>query len=369
MFACLYDKSLNALHKSVATYPTSKWSLTRKAYEFDELSITTAMMDNSVKAMFIGLHNDDGSLKYLAFSGKPSSKEGMTTYNGTDLRQVFKQKLAINFDATIEDGYYPVNGQTVYKTKLQRLYEYLMEMCVSSVMSGFGGSGLVASVDASDIGENAPTWNDDWYDFTPGIIDVWDSLQALNMMYDCYIVAEVNLATKKVVFKVKRITEEISFKLSDFNEAKVINSSSITNCIEARHRSNSDDEYGILDDTYYLLSDDRIISNSDLGSNTSYVIYPMRKETILEDTADKSVSKAVEKLMKNRFQGKVDINTDCAMGYLLKRIDLNTFGKVYGYNSADNDSYRRLPIMSIAEDETGKVRVSFGRLSQFWYAK
>lgn len=51
MFAALYDKNLNALFRSWSTYATTKWSLTRNAYEFDELSVTTKAIDNSSKAV------------------------------------------------------------------------------------------------------------------------------------------------------------------------------------------------------------------------------------------------------------------------------------------------------------------------------
>ena len=91
MFVALYDKNLVPLFKSVSTYPTTTWSLVRNAYEFDEVTIKTRVMDNSSKAVYVGLHNDDGSLKYLAHSGKPKTKNGETVINGTDIRQIFKQ--------------------------------------------------------------------------------------------------------------------------------------------------------------------------------------------------------------------------------------------------------------------------------------
>lgn len=370
MFAVLYNKDLAALFRYRTTYPTTKWSLVRKAYEFDELSVTTKEIDNSSSAMYIGLHNDDGSLKYLAFCGKPSTKDGMSTYKGTDLRQIFKQQLAMDLTSIgTSDGYVTVDGESIYQTRLQQVYRYLLNSCLTSmVYNGFDSQGVTAKIDVSDIGEHAPTWHEEYLDRTPGIGYVWDVLQALNMMYDCYIEVEVSIDEKEVTYKVKRIYEEISFKLSDFNEAKVVNDTSVTNRVIIRVKRNDvdDDKYGSRYGTYFLYSDDTICTGV---PDTSKLIYPPRTETVLEETATKAVTKAIEKLMDSRFKGKVEINTDCAMGYILRRVGLNTFGKIYGYNSADNSTYRRLPIMSISEDDSGKVKVSFGRLSQFWYAK
>lgn len=371
MFAVLYDKSLTALYQNVTTYPTTKWSISRKAYEFDEMSITTREVANSSRAMYIGLHDDDGSLKYLAFCGKPSTKENVSTYKGTDLRQIFKQKLAMDLtNVGTSDGYVTIAGESVYMTRLQQVYYYLMKtLCLDMAYTGFDSFGLTAIVDVSDIGEHAPTWNESYVDRSPAIGNVWDVIQAFNMMYDCYVETEVSIVSKTITFKVKRIYEEISFKLSDFNEQKVINDTSVTNRVICNVKRNNveDDQVGSTYKTLYLYSDDTVGEYS--SENADKLIYPPRVETILEEDNSRSLAKGYEKLMNNRFQGKVEINTDCSMGYVLRRIGLNTFGKIYGYNSADNTTYRRLPVMSITEDDSGKIRVSFGRLSQYWYAK
>ena len=368
MFAVLYNKDLSALFRYRTTYPTTKWSLVRKAYEFDELSVTTKEIDNSSSAMYIGLHNDDGSLKYLAFCGKPSTKDGMSTYKGTDLRQIFKQQLAMDLtNVGTSDGYVTINGTSVYQTRLQQIYRYLMNLCLNLYRTGFSSQGLSAVIDVSDIGEHAPTWNEAYVDRSPAIGYVWDVLQAFNMMYDCYIESVISIDDKTITFKVKRIYEEVSFKLSDFNEAKVVNDTSVTNRVQCRVKANSDDNVGNYIGTLYLYSDDTVDQYDE--DCLDLLIYPPRTESVLEETNAKAIAKGYEKLMDNRFKGKVEINTDCSMGYLLRRVGLNTFGKIYGYNSADNSTYRRLPIMSISEDDSGKVKVSFGRLSQYWYAK
>lgn len=374
MFVALYDKNLNALFKSWSTYATTKWSLVRNAYEFDEVSVTTRAVDNSNKAVFVGLHNNDGSLKYLANCGKPKTKNGETTIKGTDIRQIFKQKVVINLsNVGTYDGY--VNN--VYKTRLQQIYEYLLNIPLNFSYNGFG-SELTVSVDTTDIGEHAPTWNENYIDRTPGVGNVWDVIQAFNMCYDCYVETVVSIQNKTITFRVKRIYNEISFKMSDFDEYRITNDTSVTNVYDVRVKSNSDDNVGTHVNYVYLLANDTVKYQAQLSSasdddantlNSALVIYPPRMETILEADSATALSKAYQNLFKNRFQGKAEINTNCAMGYVLRQADFNTFGKIYGYNSADDRDYRRLPLMKISEDNTGLVKVTFGRLNDYWYVK
>ena len=379
MFACLYDKNLKALG-TWSTYATTKWSLTRKAYEFDELSVTTRAMENSLSAMYIGLHNDDGSLKYLAFSGKPTTKDGMTTYKGTDLRQIFKQQMRINLTGVGTSNIFDPSSGSLLKTKLMQFYEYLLGLPLTLNFNGFSLTApepedpyqIRFIIDTSDLAEHPNNtlaydygWNESWIVRSDGIDNVWDVLQGFNMLYDCYIEFIINLTARTVTCKVKRIYNLISFKLSDFNESKIINDTSVTNRVIVRVKANDDDEVGLYNNTFYLLTDDTVVAEA--SANNSNVIYPPRVETVFEDVAAEGIAIAVQKLMDNRFQGKVEINTDCAMGYLLQQIDLNTFADVYGYNAADNSTKRRLPVMYISEDQTGKKKVAFGRLQQYWY--
>ena len=381
MFVALYDKNLNALFKSWSTYATTKWSLVRNAYEFDEVSVTTREIDNSNKAVFIGLHDDDGSLKYLANCGKPRTKNGETTIKGTDIRQIFKQKVAIDLrHVGTSDGYQTIDGTSVYLTRLQQIYRYLIGIPLGFTYNGFGSS-LTVKIDVSDIGEHAPTWNESYIDRTPGIGNVWEVIQAFNMLYDCYLETEISIQNKTITFKVKRIYEQISFKMSDFDEYRIVNDTSVTNVIDVRVKATSDDNVGYHLDYVYLLCNDTVKSSNQMSSNaddnlvgettknSDLVIYPPRMETVLEEDGTTAYSKAYQTLFKNRFQGKAEINTDCEMGYVLKQSGFNTFGKIFGYNSADDRDYRRLPLMKISEDNTGKVKVTFGRLSDYWYVK
>lgn len=380
MFACLYDKNLKALG-AWSTYATTKWSLVRKAYEFDEVSVTTRVMENSLRAMYIGLHNDDGSLKYLAFAGKPTTNNGLTTYKGTDLRQIFKQTMTIDLRTVGTQNIFDQGSGSLLKTKLMQFYEYLIGLPLTLAFNGFSTEEdpepedtyqIRFKIDTSDLAEhpNGPEefdygWRESWVLREIANGNVWDTIQNLNMMYDCYLEFIVNLTTRTITCKVRRIYELISFKLSDFNESKIINDTSVTNRVIVRFKADDDDEVGVYYDTIYLQTDDNLNNEAHIDENK--IIYPPRVETILGETSDEAEAKAVQKLLANRFQGKVEINTDGAMGYLLRKLDLNTFADIYGYNAADNSTKRRLPAMYISEDQTGKMKVAFGRLEQYWY--
>ena len=383
MFVALYDKNLVPLFKSVSTYPTTTWSLVRNAYEFDEVTIKTRVMDNSSKAVYVGLHNDDGTLKYLAHSGKPKTKNGETVINGTDIRQIFKQRVVIDFSSVgIEDGNFTIGGQTVFLTRLQQIYRYLIGIPLSFPYPGFG-SGLAINIDVSDIGEHAPTWNEDYIDRTPGIGNVWDMIQAFNMVYDCYLEVVPSLSERSITFKIRRIYELINFKMSDFNEYKVLNDTAVTNVIDVRVKDEETDEDNVGEHRcyVYLLSNDTVHHQSELNNaaddnltgettkNYELIIAPPRMETVLEKDASSALAKAYQELYGNRFKGKAEINTNCSMGYLLRRAGFNTFGKIYEYNSADGRDYRILPLMKISEDDSGIVKVTFGRLTDYWYIR
>lgn len=346
MFACLYDKNFIALG-SWATYACSTWSLTRKAYEFDELSITTRAIDNSAQGVYIGLHESDGALKYMAFCGKPTTHEGNTTIKAVDLRQIFKQKVVIDLISVATSG----------SNKLQQLYQYLLGLPLTLTSLG-----MTYTIDVSDVDQNPRIWNEDAILRTAEVGNLWDVIQAVNMIYDCYVLMEVNLAASTIVCKVKVIYKLISFKLSDFGKAKVINDTTVTNRVIAINTTNSTKSY------WYLLNDDTVLDEPTANIDwPELIIYPPRYETVEADNTADAVARALEILYANRFQCKVEIDSDSPMGYLLKQIDLSTFADVYGYNAADESTKKRLPVMHISEGSEGKIGVAFGRLTEYWY--
>lgn len=344
MFVVLYDKDFKALGRWT-TYPCSSWTLTKKAVEFDELTCVTRTIDNSKNAVFVGLHENDGSLVYMALCGKPTTAKGQTTIKAVDLRQIFSQKINVELSRFTQS----------YNQTPAELFSYLLGLPKSISLLGF-----TYDVDVTELNKNHVAWKTNSIETEDGICNVWSLLQASCSWYDCYIETNVDLIELKITFKVKVITELISFKMSDFSQTSIVNNSTVTNRVIVTDGTNKSE--------FILLSDDSIIDFA--TAKTDYqnqIIYPARVETIKTDKYSDAVKQGLQILYKNRFQSKVTIDSNCALGSILLKLDLNTFADIYGYNAADNSTSKRLPVMSITQSSGGTTKVSFGRLSEYWY--
>lgn len=346
MFVVLYDKKFKALGRWT-TYPCSKWSLTRKAVEFDELTCSTRAMENSKNAVYVGLHNDDGSLNYLALCGKPTTAGGETKIKAVDLRQIFSQKLKIELSRFKQS----------YNQTVSELFRYLM-----SLPGTLDELGIDYQIDTTDLAEAGLSWKSNSIVTEDGIANVWKVLQGCCSWYNCYIESKVDLTVPSITFKVRVITELVSFKLSDFNQVNVVNDSTVTNRVITQKPDGSSKS------VWALLSDDTVVSLATAkASYPSQIIYPARVETVEDNDLIEVIKKGLEILYRNRFQSKVTVDCNCAMGKVLTDLDLNAFADIYGYNAADNSTFKRLPVMSISKGDSGSIKVSFGRLSEFWY--
>ena len=346
MFIVLYDKNFRALGRWT-TYPCSRWSLTRKAVEFDELTCSTRAMENSKNAVYVGLHNDDGSLNYLALCGKPTTAGGETKIKAVDLRQIFSQKLKIELSRFKQS----------YNQTVSELFRYLM-----SLPGTIDEIGIQYQIDTTDIDEAALTWKENSIVTEDGIANVWTILQGCCSWYNCYVETKVDLTIPSITFKVRVIIDLVSFKLSDFNQVNIVNDTTVTNRVITQRTD------GTSKAVWTLLSDDTVVNlDTAKASYPSLIIYPARTETIEDDNDAEAIKKGLEILYRNRFQSKVTVDCNCAMGKVLLNLDLNAFADIYGYNAADNSTFKRLPVMAIAKSDNGSTKVSFGRLSEFWY--
>lgn len=337
MFVVLYDKNFKALGKRT-TYLCNSWKLTRKAFEFDELTITSQKIDYSSKVVFVGLHDQRGRLKYMALSGVPTTREGITTIKAVDIRQMLDQELEIDLTSV---------------STVSALYKYLLEL-----PKNLDVLGATYSVDVSAT--NNIAWKDDAIVRNKEIGNLWDTIQAVNMIYDCFIDVECDFETNSIVLKVKQIVNVLSLKLEDFGEAKVMNDNTCINRVICKSSSST------MTKTFYLLNDDSILEKNTLENFKEQVIYPGRIKTFEADTLSEAISNGLKELYNNRFKQKVEIACDNKLSYIFENIDLDAFGDIYGYNNADNSTYKRLPVSSITEDDKGSKKVVFGRLSPYW---
>lgn len=355
MFACLYDNEFNSLGKWTQ-HIVSEWSLTRKAFEFDELSLTCKGFENSKHACYIGLHDETGKLKYLAFCGIPVTKNGLTTINGVDCRQLLNQKIKLDFT---------IGGKNNYQVHdVQSLYQYLLKDCLSGLNLGVS----LADPNLSDA-VSILDWKEDSISRSSSVQNLFDTIQAVNNLYDCIVLVEpyydIDTNKYKLQFCVRRIANEINIKLSDY-DVQMSLSQNITNQVICTDKTQSI--------TYYLYNDNTI--GTEFDSQKS--LMPPRIETIEKDPSDydedsestpfkDACIEGMELLLNSRYKDKVTIDLNTKLGSTLKNVDLTYLANITEYNPADPDSTKRLPVMSVKEDSKGNKQLSFGRLSDYWF--
>lgn len=335
MFVTLYNKKFEAIG-SRTTYLCNSWTLIRKAYEFDELTVKTKKIENSAKAVFVGLHEDKGTLKYMGLIGVPTTLAGSTTIKAVDIRQILDQEVSIDLTSI---------------KNVQELYKHLLG--IPKNLDVLGASYRIDASDVADMPLNEET-------ITRGkeIGNLWDTIQAVNMIYGCFVTVEVDFVDQIIMLKVKRLINVLNLKLEDFGEAKVMNDKTTINRVVCTD--------GKTSYTFYLLNDDSILEARDVGAFQDQIIYPGKIKTIEKEDINEAVSEGLKELYNNRFKEKVEIGCENQLRYIFDKIDLDTYGDIYGYNSADDSTYKRLPVASISEDSNGKKKVTFGRLSPYW---
>ena len=199
------------------------------------------------------------------------------------------------------------------------------------------------------------------------------------MRYSFTLVIEGNIttdsSTKKttgsIVVKAKCLSGTHSIKLKDFNHARVIDDSTNVNRAIARTQDGtSQSEYWIIqskDGSEEILEKSQAIALMVNSSLNWFPHYPPRYETFVDDDYASACSKAQDELEKNRYRGTVELNIDNALGKDLRNATIWSYGKIYGYNSADDSTAKVLPMMWIKEGSDGSMSCCFGRLDDYFY--
>lgn len=370
MYITLYDSNFKALGSNeqfVATQHSVKnWSLKRRAYEFDDFTVTCRGFRNSKDACFVGLFTDEGRLKYLSFCGIPKTENGLTTITGIDCRNIFNQSVYLDFSLA-----------SINSTK--RLYQYLLGKAVH-FMGNDMGCRISFTMDVSVCDETPWADQTKYIERTAAIRNVWDMIQAANAMFNLILTAEAYVDelsnNYKLKFVVHRISNSAFIKLDDYN-AKITLTQKKTNVAIAMKK---DDPSTLF---YYFLYKDngvdleydkelkRYVPKITDSISSSFVqnkmSLPLKAEMFEGETLDEAKAEAFEALAKNRFQDRVTIDCNTPLGKKLEEMDLTYFGKLIGYNPADDDSAKTLPVSAIYEDSNGNKKIEFGRLSEYWF--
>lgn len=373
-WACLYDRQFKPLG-AWTQHVVSEWSLTRKAYEFDEFKLTCKGFENSRNACYIALFNNTGRIQYLSFCGIPVTKDELTTVSGIDCRQLFNQTIMLHLGARNANGEFKINS-------VKSLFEYLLNDREKTEEDGLD-LGIDYEVDTSDLTVfSANDWKEEAISREKKVQELWKVIQTACNLYNVVVIAEAQVDAienqYKLVFKVMRITEKKNIKLSDY-DVRMSNTQNVVNRAIATNGSDSK--------TYYLTNRYEV---KEYSTNSKDRLYPPRIATIYKDPTDyedeaqeqgktqeqvafnEAKAEAIQKLNENRYKDKVTINLNTKLGSTLEDVDFRYMGVINQYLPADyengaENTVKELPVMSIKEDSKGNKSLTFGRLSDFWF--
>lgn len=373
-WACLYDRQFKPLGKWTQ-HIISEWSLTRKAYEFDEFKLTCKGFENSKNACYIAMFSNTGKIQYLSFCGIPVTKDELTTVSGIDCRQLFNQTIMLDLGARNANGEFKINS-------VKSLFKYLLNDREKTEEDGLD-LGIDYEVDTSDLTVfSANDWKEEAISREKKVQELWKVIQTACNLYNVVVIAEAQVDAienqYKLVFKVMRITEKKNIKLSDY-DVRMSNTQNVVNRAIATNGSDSK--------TYYLTNRYEV---KEYSTNSKDRLYPPRIATIYKDPTDyedeaqeqgktqeqvafnEAKAEAIQKLNENRYKDKVTINLNTKLGSTLEDVDFRYMGVINQYLPADyengaENTVKELPVMSIKEDSKGNKSLTFGRLSDFWF--
>lgn len=373
-WACLYDRQFKPLG-AWTQHVVSEWSLTRKAYEFDEFKLTCKGFENSRNACYIALFSNTGKIQYLSFCGIPVTKDELTTVSGIDCRQLFNQTIMLDLGARNANGEFKINS-------VKSLFKYLLNDREKTEEDGLD-LGIDYEVDTSDLTVfSANDWKEEAISREKKVQELWKVIQTACNLYNVVVIAEAQVDAienqYKLVFKVMRITEKKNIKLSDY-DVRMSNTQNVVNRAIATNGSDSK--------TYYLTNRYEV---KEYSTNSKDRLYPPRIATIYKDPTDyedeaqeqgktqeqvafnEAKAEAIQKLNENRYKDKVAINLNTKLGSTLEDVDFRYMGVINQYLPADyengaENTVKELPVMSIKEDSKGNKSLTFGRLSDFWF--
>jgi hypothetical protein len=351
MYYVLYDKDFNAIGKR-KTYPCSSWTIKRRAFEFDEIMIEGLAIESTKDATYVGLHENHGELKIIAFSGIPQSKDGKTTINAIDVRHI------LNNDAVIDLTSTSINS-------VQALYVYLLSL----LFNAYEALGIEAIIDTTELVENPLTFIPSALERTRALGNVWNTIQAVNALYDAYVEAHVNFDERVITLKVRPVAHIINIKLSDFNVQRQKYDQRGINRVACFNTAYIEQTLGASMTEYYLLKDNRVLTGTEalLPLNDPFILHPPRIKGFVHDDIEQSRAQGLVELYKNRYQSVIEIDVNGKTGYLLSPLWLNYKANIYGYQKDDPNAMIELPVMEITENQSGFKTIKFGRLEEYWW--
>ena len=404
-FASFLDRDFNAISTDgYGQHPVKSFSLSRRAFGFDDFTVSFKKESNTSNAVYIALYDMSGICKYVSLCGIPKTSKEITTVSSFDTRHIFQQTMKVSTVSL---------SKTEGKVLLKDLMAYILALPKNQLTLG-----MEYDIDVSLVPDTAKV--DDFVEETGSLWDIvsrYDQTQG----YVTIMTYDPKPDTDKKHLTVRQLPEDkiATIKISDLLESASGYVSYSTNMARVYYNDT-------LYKTYHLLSNNDIAEESELSdvyhesssfgtytdtngtksnqyegkTKSNFLIYPAIDNDIYIDNDDSTketekkaegVNKALELLIGKRYKDSLDINIDSSFSshvfepffydYANSKeaesyYPLTFVGKIYGYmksyNSATGDQedyYKVLPLEEVkyVYSSDGKVAksVTFGCLSGY----
>lgn len=337
MIITFYDKNFTALQEN-ASLNVGKWSLTRRAVDFDDFTATSEPFLEDINPTFVVLKDDYGRYKYGAFAGIPElDVKNQTNLQASDLKTIFNNDLLINLGTT---------------ANVKDYFDTIISAFNLQVIQG----SFTVEMDTSDIGSIS------FDNLVPSdelkVYSVWEECFVPYLKYySLTITSYLDVKNKKIVFYVKRVGQSrVPLRLWEYgirNYGKYI--ASINECQGAVvYLGNV--TYGYR---WILKSDNSITTNTSLRD-----LYPIKRKVIFRETEDsteiqgllqESNVEALKTIVEARYQESIEINASGDVR--LESVDFSTIFVVYSERGV---LYKEIPLGEISEGSTGNKKLKIG---------
>lgn len=331
MYFVLYDRFLKTIGE---TYVVESWSRTRRAVDFDDLSVVGEKIPQSANPFLVVVNDRKGKQMFSGLASTPiiDEKQKKTSISLKDYATMFNTEIIVNWGN--------FSGEF-----LSDYLSFVFETWLSQTDVGFPGILL----DASNV-SNIPLEHE--YTVGTGIESVSMSsliFGALNF-YDLYYTTELSLSKKTITFCFcPAFQKTISIRLKDFNIDTVEKSFGAYNRVSVY-----DSLYNKVEE-WALTEDNKVVK---LPSKAP-LLYPAKNRNFISQGEDISSARydALVSLSGNRYQENIDL----AVHANRSAVDLSTVDFSYGVDVYTEDGfYRNLPVGEIETDSAGKNIVRLG---------
>lgn len=338
MIITFYDKDFIALQEN-ASLNVGKWSLVRRAVDFDDFTATSEPFLEEINPTFVVLKDDYGRYKYASFAGIPElDNNNQTKLQASDLKTIFNNDILVNLGSTSNVKNYfdtiisEFNSQVVQNS-------FIVELDTSEV-SGISFDNLIPSNELK-------------------LYSVWEECFVPYLKYyNLYIDSYLDIRNKKIVFHIKRIDNNViplrlwEYGIRNFGKYIV----SVNECQGAVLLNGTTITYGYR---WLLKADNSITTNTSLRD-----LYPIKRKIVVKETDDSTEVQsllsqanveALKTLVEARYQENFNINASGDVR--LENVDFDTMFNVYSKRSV---LYKTLPLGEISEDNTGTKKLKIG---------